>query len=385
MSTTIHLRSECKPLEHRSALTPTTTKALLDAGFEVNVERSPERIFDDSEFETAGATLVAEGSWVDTPHDNIIVGLKELPEDKFALNHTHVQFAHCYKGQGGWQDVLARFPQGGGTLLDLEFLTDDSGRRLAAFGYHAGYAGAALALEAWAWQVNNPTDKPMPGVTSYANQDLLRDDVKSKMLEGERKAGGKPRILVMGALGRCGRGAVDLCQQAGVPDKNILKWDLPETTAKPGPYKEVTDSDIFINCIYLSDEIPPFLNDKSLSSPERKLSVVCDVSCDTTNPHNPIPIYRENSTFDRPTLPVKVESDPPLTVISIDHLPSLLPREASEAFSQALLPSLLELKDRKGASVWVRAEKLFNDKVMTLPESVRSTFAALTGQNNITK
>lgn len=36
----------------------------------------------------------------------------------------HVQFAHCYKGQGGWDTVLGRFPRGGGTLLDLEFLED---------------------------------------------------------------------------------------------------------------------------------------------------------------------------------------------------------------------------------------------------------------------
>lgn len=63
-------------------MTPTTTKALLDAGYKVNIERSPERIFDDSEFEAVGATLVPEGSWVDAPADHIIVGLKELPEDK---------------------------------------------------------------------------------------------------------------------------------------------------------------------------------------------------------------------------------------------------------------------------------------------------------------
>ena len=48
----IHLRAECKPLEHRSALTPTTAKALIDAGYTVNVERSSERIFDDSEAQT---------------------------------------------------------------------------------------------------------------------------------------------------------------------------------------------------------------------------------------------------------------------------------------------------------------------------------------------
>jgi saccharopine dehydrogenase (NAD+, L-lysine-forming) len=75
---------------------------------------------------------VPEGSWVDAPHDHIIVGLKELPEDKFAHNHTHVLIVHCYKGQRGWHNVLARFPQGGDTLLDLEFLTDDSGRVAAS-------------------------------------------------------------------------------------------------------------------------------------------------------------------------------------------------------------------------------------------------------------
>lgn len=35
------------------------------------------------------------------------------------------------KQQGGWETVLARFPRGGGTLLDLEFLVDDRGRRVA--------------------------------------------------------------------------------------------------------------------------------------------------------------------------------------------------------------------------------------------------------------
>lgn len=29
-----------------------------------------------------------------------------------------------YKGQGGWDKVLGRFPRGKGTLLDLEFLED---------------------------------------------------------------------------------------------------------------------------------------------------------------------------------------------------------------------------------------------------------------------
>lgn len=308
-----------------------------------------------------------EGSWPEAPADHIIVGLKELPEETFPLKHTHVQFAHCYKGQGGWQDVLARFPRGGGSLYDLEFLEDETGRRVAAFGFHAGFAGAALAVQTWAHQLVNGADQRLAGVRAYANEDLLVADIKKSLEEGEKKAGRVPKCLVMGALGRCGRGAIDLLRKVGVPDENITKWDIQETRARPGPYPEILDSDIFVNCIYLSDPIPPFIAPDSLNSPDRKLSVVCDVSCDTTNPHNPIPIYDINTTFDKPTVPVKTTAGPPLSVISIDHLPSLLPREASEAFSTALLPSLKSLKDRKTANVWVGAEKLFDQKVATLP------------------
>jgi saccharopine dehydrogenase (NAD+, L-lysine-forming) len=117
-------------------------------------------------------------------------------------------------------------------------------------------------------------------------------------------------------------------------------------------------------------KIPNFVDFKSLDTPDRKLSVVCDVSADTTNPNNPIPIYTVATTFNEPTVPVEqVKGEPKLSVISIDHLPSLLPREASEAFSKDLLPSLLQLKDWRNVPVWARAEKLFQEKVATLPKS----------------
>jgi saccharopine dehydrogenase (NAD+, L-lysine forming) len=50
-------------------------------------------------------------------------------------------------------------------------------------------------------------------------------------------------------------------------------------------------------------------------------------------------------------------------MIAIDHLPTLLPREASEQFSADLLPSLLELKNKDSARVWTEAEALFKEKM----------------------
>ncbi|PWY84505.1 cysteine proteinase [Aspergillus sclerotioniger CBS 115572] len=329
-------------------------------------------VFLDEEFAKIGAPLVEEGSWVkDAPKDAYVLGLKELPEDDFPLEHVHISFAHCYKQQGGWEKVLSRWPRGGGTLLDLEFLTDDVGRRVAAFGWSAGYAGSALAVKNWAWQLTHPEGEPLPAESPYANQDRLIESVKESLEAGKKQSGRSPKILVIGALGRCGSGAVDLAKDVGIPESDIIRWDIEETK-KGGPFKEIVeDADIFVNCIYLASPIAPFVTPETLTSANRRLSVICDVSADTTNPHNPIPVYNITTTFDKPTVPVTLSGGNQiagLSVISIDHLPSLLPRESSEMFSQALLPSLLQLKDRQNARVWKQAEDLFNEKVATLPD-----------------
>lgn len=51
----------------------------------------------------------------------------------------------------------------------------------------------------------------------------------------------------MGALGRCGRGAVDLLLKAGLPEENITKWDIQETRERPGPYPEILESDVSLD------------------------------------------------------------------------------------------------------------------------------------------
>lgn len=78
-------------------------------------------------------------------------------------------------------------------------------------------------------------------------------------------------------------------------------------TAMGGPFHGLLDNDIFVNCIYLSQPIPPFLTQDLLNSPKRKLSVIVDVSCDATNPHNPIPFYNRCTTFDDPEILVVTE------------------------------------------------------------------------------
>ena len=257
----ILLRQEQKPLEHRS-FSPSVIKTLVDAGYTVSVEKSSHepariRIFKDEEYVAAGAQLVPEGSWETAAPGTIILGLKELPEDKdFPLRNDHITFAHCYKNQGGWQRVLGRFPRGGSILYDLEFLVDDHGRRVSAFGYHAGFTGAALAMKAWVWGLANPEQPFLPGVGEYTDsrefyldEGELVEQVRQDVAAGEKIAGRKPKAMVMGALGRCGRGAVDLFKKVGLADGDITKWDLAETRDRPGPYEEIVQHDIFLNAV----------------------------------------------------------------------------------------------------------------------------------------
>ena len=174
--TVLHLRSETKALEYRSLFSPVGVEKLVGAGFKVNVERSTCRCFQDRNFESPGAVLVPEGSWINAPANHIISGLKELPEDDFLLKHTHVYFGDCEKGQFGGEETLSRFKVGGGTLLDLEFLLDGSGKPMAPSGYYAGYTGAALALKAWNHQITHPGGSPLPAASPYQSKESLIND-----------------------------------------------------------------------------------------------------------------------------------------------------------------------------------------------------------------
>jgi len=356
MSLHFWLRDEVKLGERRVPLLPSQAKQLLERGYSVTVESSLTRCIKDEEYEKVGCTLVPAGTWKTAPANAFILGLKELPEDIDTLSHTHIFFAHCYKNQAGWRELLKCFKDGKGTLLDLEFLVYENGRRVAAFGYSAGFVGMALGIKQWCLQQLQGSSAKLGRLDYYESSEQMIQDVKND-LEKVRSLNDKvPSTLVIGALGRCGTGAVTLAEKVGLT--NISKWDLEETR-RGGPFPEILQHDIFVNCIYLSQPIPPFITNEMLNQP-RNFTVMVDVSCDTSNPNNPVPIYNQTTTLHDPILKTRPNEDVPLDVIAIDHLPSLIPLESSIEFSTALFPHLLECPS---SDVWKRAENLFNQKL----------------------
>lgn len=332
-------------------VTPEGVATLLNAGIAVTVEASTSRAIPIDGYRDTGADIAPEGSWPGAPSDAVIFGLKELPDDDRPLSHTHIMFGHAYKGQPDGQRLLARFRAGGGTLLDLEYLTDAQNRRVAAFGHWAGYAGAAVALKVWAAQQRETEAGP---VHAYPSAPALLADLQAD-LSGVFT---RPTALIIGAKGRVGNGAADLCTHMGVP---ATLWDVDETSSG-GPFPEVLAHDIFINAILARPGTPVFVPPSALTQ-RRRLSVIGDVACDPGSDFNPIPVYDRVTDWGKPAR--RVADTPVLDVTAIDNLPAMLPAESSEDFAGQLLPSLLRLPAL--ADEWLRARQMFDSAISALP------------------
>ncbi len=347
----IWLRAETKPQEQRTALTPDNARQLIDAGFKVTIEVSPQNIFKDEEYKKLNCDMAKSGAWVNAPVDAIILGLKELPEAQFSLVHKHIYFAHAYKEQQGWQALLSRFKTGRGELFDLEYLVDENDRRIAAFGYWAGFAGAALGISAWITQ-QTENAPPLQNIKAYNNKQFLESELCDKLAKIMKK----PKVMVIGAKGRSGSGAVDLARALNL---DIVEWDLTETQ-DCGPFPEINQQDILVNCVFINEDLPPFITPELLAQTDRKLSVITDISCDPYGSYNPLPIYQHCTSFKTPCLHL-IKGDNPLDLIAIDHLPSLLPKESSEDYGQQLVKHLLTLNDQT-QGVWPKALDIFQAK-----------------------
>jgi len=356
------MRHETRSTERRAPVVPADARRLVSHGIEVTVEASPQRVFPAEAYAEAGCAIAEPGSWPDAPPEAYVLGLKELPDEPAGLVHRHVFFGHAYKDQAGSGTLLRRFAAGGGELLDLEYLTDADGRRLAAFGYWAGYTGAALAV----LHHHGRLPSPLQALSKTDLDTRLRCDVRNDAAPaGTGPAGraGEPAAIVIGALGRSGRGARAALATAGV---SPTCWDVEET--RTIDRAALLGHDVLVNAVLTTSPTPPFLTAADVADPARTLSVVADVTCDSTSEYNVLPIYRENTTWQRPV--ARLHDDPPLDIIAIDNLPSLLPAEASVAFSAELTPQLMTLGAADPA--WKRCAAAFHGTLDRLGDRLNS-------------
>ena len=341
------MRHEARATERRAPIVPTDVRRLLASGMRVTVERSPQRVFDIEEYAEAGAEVAETGSWLEAPEDAYVLGIKELPDEPASLRHRHIYFAHAYKGQSDAAYTLGRFREGGGRLYDIEYLTDERGRRVVAFGYWAGYVGAALGALQLAgtlkWPLA-PTDKPT---------------LDSQLVEA-----GLPMdtsTVVTGARGRSGTGATDALAVAGL---EAGRWDRAESRTQD-PVR-LLEHDLLVNCVFTNVPATPFVTADDLAR-RRRLHLISDVTCDVTSATNMLPVNRAITSWEDPVRRISDERGRWLDVIAIDNLPSLVPREASTTFSADLTPHLLGLADTPPVGPWQSAADAFDKALADLP------------------
>tara|TARA_R110000868_G_scaffold30668_5_gene113206 strand:+ start:2207 stop:3262 length:1056 start_codon:yes stop_codon:yes gene_type:complete len=346
MKSHIWLRSETKDHERRTPLTPIGAKQLIQDGHSVTVEKCNDRIIKDIDYQNVGCRLVDSLSWKTAPKEAIILGLKELPENESdPLVHKHIFFGHAYKGQAGATDLLKRFKNGGGCLYDLEYLIDENQRRVAAFGFWAGFTGAAAAMDSWA---DLSQGKEFSPLHDYEHQDEWISALKKRLI------GQTPNVMVVGAKGRCGSGALTLLKKIGIFPTS---WDYQETK-EGGPFKKIAEHDVFINTALINTKIPPFINEEILE--DQALSIICDVSCDPSGELNPIPLYDRAGSWQKP-LQSKLLAGKIRHILAVDNLPSLLPKESSEDFAEQLLPHLRSFANDHSNSIFERSLAFFKN------------------------
>jgi alpha-aminoadipic semialdehyde synthase len=391
MRPSIGIRRETKsPWERRCPITPELTRNLVSsAGVEVLIQPAARRVFPDSDYTRAGATLTTS-----IDEANIILGVKEIPADVLRPGNAYLFFSHVIKGQPNNMSMLKRLMELGCTLIDYEKIADDDGRRIVFFGRFAGLAGMIDSLWILGQRLSGEGHRtPLAALEQAHEYEDLEAAKTAVRVAGERIAseglpdGVPPLVIGIAGYGNVAKGAREIL--AELPTREVAPDDLPSLDTKPSAncffqttFKEEhivvpkTPTDRFdlqnyyshpenyapdfarhlpfltvlMNCNYWDERYPRLVTIDELRILHRRsrsprLRVIGDLGCDIggaiectlkcTEPGDPVYVY-DVSTGE---IESGVNGNGP-AVLAVDILPSELPLEASEEFANSLAPSL---------------------------------------------
>jgi alpha-aminoadipic semialdehyde synthase len=379
--------------ERRAPVTPSHVRRLIAAtGVPFVVQPSNLRVFRDEEYRAAGASVQEDLSGC-----RLVLGVKEIPPERIAPGTAYLIFPHVTKGQTGTREMLHGFLERGCTLLDYELITDRMGRRLIYFGRFAGYAGMIETLWALGQRLRREgIETPLGEVSRAHEYDGLgeaRDHLRR--VGRQLEAGGLPAAVRPIAVGFTGSGHVfegareilhllpvretdpgDLAAlvEAGGDAPSFLEvdfrreqryhrvaggaFDAEEFREHPERYGSALEAHlphltVLLHGAFWEPPQPRLVTRgalRSLWSGRRRprLRVISDISCDigggieatvrATDPGEPVFVYDVHTEEAHPG----IDGEGPV-VLAVDNLPCELPREASEAFSNYLVPFLPDL------------------------------------------
>jgi len=383
MKKCVGIRNEDKYLlERRVPLVPADIQEIVNNN-EINfcVETSSKRIFKDDEFAKAGAKIT------DNLDDcDVIIGVKEIPIEKLRAEKTYVYFSHVIKGQSYNMPMLRRLMELRCNLIDYEKIIDEDGRRLIFFGRFAGLAGMINTL----WSLGarykeQGITTPFLNVKQSCTYDSLESAIADvKKAADEIRENGLPEeilpfITAFTGYGNVSRGAWEIFDilphkeitpdeaLSAKPEKHFLykvvfkekdlserrdgaEFELQDYYNNPEEYtdrfhKYLHCLNCVVNGMYWDESYPRIITKEYLKQlyedKNLRLAVIGDITCDPggsvecthkgTEINDPVFVY--NPISQEPTMGFRGDG---VLVMAVDILPSELPHEASEAFSEAL-------------------------------------------------
>ncbi len=374
-------------MERRIALVPDHVKQLIEKGIDIEVVRSPKRIFNDDEFKDAGADIVDE-----VTDSQVVLGVKEMPIGYFKEGKAYIFFSHTIKGQSYNMPLLKNMMDSKITLIDYEKIADDSGKRLIFFGRFAGLAGMINSL--WSlgqrWNVQGLENcflkiKQTHKYNSLVEAKAVIKEVGDFIAENGLPQSVSPLVVGITGYGNVANGAkeildllpteeispdelIGLKNRKDISNKKVYvvvfkeehlskpleegkDFDLQEYYNHPERFESqfeqyIPHMTILMNCMYWDDNYPRIVTKEYLKAlfadGNPKLSVVGDVTCDPdgsiecthkgTEIEDPVFVY--NPAIGEPTMGFNGDG---LLIMAVDILPSELPRESSQTFSDALI------------------------------------------------
>ena len=384
----IGIRFEDKyTMERRVPLVPDHVKQLIEKGFEFEVVKSAKRIFKDAEFEEAGATLVDE-----VTNSQIVLGVKEMPLGYFKKNNTYIFFSHTVKGQEYNMPLLKDMMESKINLVDYERIVDEQGRRLIFFGRFAGLAGMINSL--WSlgqryaeYGIHTPFLKiqqthhynsleEAKQVIGEVGEEIKKNGLPSEITPltfaitgyGNVSKGAQEILKLlpvvnispskMREIGKQGTYSNNEVYQAVFKEEDLsrpkdprVEFNLQNYYDHPELFEDQFEQYIpfiscLMNCMYWDDRYPRIVTknylEKIYKQGNPKLTVIGDVTCDPngsiecTHKGTEIedPVFTYNPFSREPIMGFKGEG---ILVMAVDILPSELPRESSQTFSDALV------------------------------------------------
>ena len=359
------LREGKVPPDKRVPLSPKQCKIvqLKFPNVEVIVQPSPIRSFSDDEYLAEGILLNE-----DLTNCDILLGVKEVNISDLIPGKKFLFFSHTIKKQSYNRALLLAILEKKIQLIDYEALKDINNKRIIGFGRYAGIVGCYNGFRTFGLKHKLYSLKE---ANKCANREEVEKELKKVILPSTTK-------IVLTGFGRVGHGAreiLDLLPITEVSPEEFLnqtfktavysqlevedyygkkdgsEFDKKEFYSHPEKFKSTFSryskvADMYIPCHFWNNSSPYILTKEDLKSPECKLTVVADISCDIDEPiactirpskisdpiygYNPITESEDNYT-----------KDGVIAVMAVDNLPCELPLDASQDFGNELIKNIL--------------------------------------------